>query len=574
MKRQANKAHPDSATVTVEAGLPFFSLRERMAKRRTVDHVLKISARYEPFDAPPGLGVRQSSGAVDVVDASESGRGLPQSKTLSRPNVRVSLFMVLSLSVSILCSEAQSPGALRREPNTTLRLPLSLDDPTALPPSLADKGAFADLASLTPHSGIVPYDLNVPFWSDGAHKTRWFCVPNTNLTIGFEREAPWSFPFGTIWIKHFELELTNGVPESARRLETRFLVRTEAGIYGVTYRWDDSQTNATLVGEDGLDEEFVIRDRGETRRQVYHYPSRADCRRCHTEIAGWALGFNTPQLNREFNYSGTATNQIAALNRAGYFNTNVTGLHTLRVLAHATNTAWSLEYRVRSYLAANCSQCHRPGGLGFGFWDARITMPTADAGIINGRLLPEFPHGAEDRVIAPGSLPHSRLFQRVANLGTNHMPPIATTVLNAEAIGLLREWITNGLANYQSFADWQVTHFNSTNASIAAPDADADGDGAINQLEYLTGGNPLLPGDAWKLSIQRTATTVETTIPRIANSAVEIQWTANLLDASSWVPLDHPANRPYFPSMNGHATLEDFTTTAPARFYRLRVFPP
>ena len=81
MKRQASKAHPDGATVTVEAGLPFFSLRGRMARRRTVDNVLKISARYEPFEAPPGLGLRQSSGAVAVVDASESGGGLPQSKT-------------------------------------------------------------------------------------------------------------------------------------------------------------------------------------------------------------------------------------------------------------------------------------------------------------------------------------------------------------------------------------------------------------------------------------------------------------------------------------------------------------
>src|SRR3990172_8448593 len=105
MKRQASKAHPDGATVTVEAGLPFFSLRERiprklsrlepvnladegpkdlrrtknefpifvfpeslgrfmerMARRRTVDNVLKISARYEPFEAPPGRGLRQSSG--------------------------------------------------------------------------------------------------------------------------------------------------------------------------------------------------------------------------------------------------------------------------------------------------------------------------------------------------------------------------------------------------------------------------------------------------------------------------------------------------------------------------------
>src|SRR5262249_40642579 len=147
---------------------------------------------------------------------------------------------------------SQSPGPLRRVPNSTLRLPLSSADQTAapLPPTLADTGAFRDLANLTPNAGIVPYEVNVPFWSDGAHKARWFCLPDTNLTVGFEREASWTFPTGTVWIKHFELELTKGVPRSARRIETRFLVRHATGVYGVTYRWDDSQTNATLVPDE------------------------------------------------------------------------------------------------------------------------------------------------------------------------------------------------------------------------------------------------------------------------------------------------------------------------------------
>ena len=47
-----------------------------------------------------------------------------------------------------------------------------------------------------------------------------------------------------IFTRHFEWELTNGVPTSARRLETRLLVRNARGVYGVTYRWDDTQTNA------------------------------------------------------------------------------------------------------------------------------------------------------------------------------------------------------------------------------------------------------------------------------------------------------------------------------------------
>src|SRR5678815_5532977 len=37
---------------------------------------------------------------------------------------------------------------------------------TPLPPTLAVTGAFTNLTTLAANPGIVPYDINVPFWSD------------------------------------------------------------------------------------------------------------------------------------------------------------------------------------------------------------------------------------------------------------------------------------------------------------------------------------------------------------------------------------------------------------------------
>ncbi len=318
----------------------------------------------------------------------------------------------------------------------------------SLPPTLADTGAFTNLTTLAPAAGIVPYDLNVPFWSDNAVKSRWFSVPNTNLAITFNATGNWSFPTGSVWIKHFEIELTNGVTASRKRLETRFIIRNTNGIYGITYRWD-SLTNATLVPEAGTNETLVINDGGNLRPQIWHYPSRSECLACHTPVGGYALGFNTAQLNRSQTYGALTTNQISALNAAGYFTPLVTdNPATLLTLASPTNTAFSLEFRVRSFLAANCVQCHQPGGpAGRAAWDARIITPTLLAGLITNAPVNNF-GSTNNFIIAPRSPTNSVLLTRLgardlAALPSIQMPPLASNLTNAQATQLITDWINS-----------------------------------------------------------------------------------------------------------------------------------
>jgi uncharacterized repeat protein (TIGR03806 family) len=317
-----------------------------------------------------------------------------------------------------------------------------------LPPTLADTGAFTDQTTLAPSAGIVPYDLNVPFWSDNAIKSRWFSVPNTNLTITFNPNGNWSFPTGTVWIKHFELELTNGVAASRKRLETRFIVRNTNGVYGITYRWD-SATNATLVPEAGLDESFSINDGGNLRTQIWHYPGRSECLVCHTAAGGYGLGFRTEQLNRDMTYGSLTTNQISALSAAGYFSPPVTNdPTTMLALAPATNAAISLEYRARSFLAANCSQCHQPGGPAQrANWDARINTSTANAGLIRG--LPVNNLGSTSNfIIAPQSPANSILLTRIStrdlgSLPSIQMPPLDSNLADTQDILVVSNWIAS-----------------------------------------------------------------------------------------------------------------------------------
>ena len=448
-----------------------------------------------------------------------------------------------------------------------------------LPPTLADTGAFTNLTSLTNQtqalgasSGMMPYDLNAPFWSDHARKSRWFLTA-TNLKTGFKPEGNWAFPSGLAWMKHFDLELTNGVASSARRLETRFIVKNSNGVYGVTYRWGNSLTNAALVPEEGLDESFVINDGGTTRTQVWHYPSRAECLSCHTAAGGFGLGFNTVQLHRDYGYPGGVSNQISFFSAAGVFSNAPATVNPLRALAAATNESASLEWRVRSYLAANCASCHQPGGTGLGFWNANVTTTTTLAGLINGALNN---NGGDtnNRVIVPGDLTHSMMLKRISTRGPGQMPPLASTLVDTQAVALLTRWITSDLPAYRTFPQWQMEKFGSTNAPDALASADADLDGANNYQEYLAGTDPNNPVEAWGLAMQRNGPVVEISYPRVINRSAEVQWTTNLFNPLAWQFLDTPANQPFYSATNGPTLVPDAVSGVPSKFYRARLSEP
>lgn len=165
--------------------------------------------------------------------------------------------------------------------------------PTVFAPAvLSQTGAFANTTNLTPSVALIPYTVNSPLWSDGALKTRWLAVPNdgapytTNEQISFAPTGEWSFPKGTVFVKHFELGTNDSNPSLRKRLETRLLVRdTNGTVYGLTYKWRDDQRDADLLS-DSTNENLTILTASGTRTQTWFYPSPQDCLTCHTPNAG------------------------------------------------------------------------------------------------------------------------------------------------------------------------------------------------------------------------------------------------------------------------------------------------
>jgi uncharacterized repeat protein (TIGR03806 family) len=342
------------------------------------------------------------------------------------------------------CAGLQGSGTrygldARVVPQPYLRMPRDANGP--LPALLSQTGAFKDTRSLTPSDGLIPYEIRVPFWSDGASKIRWVAVPKEK--IGFAPEGEWTFPSGVVFVKTFELPVDEANPALKRRLETRLLVRDSAGgVYGVVYKWRADNSDADLLSS-SLSEEIPIRSAsGETRYQTWYYPSRKDCLQCHNPHAAGVLGVKTRQMNRDVTYpTGVTDNQLRTWNHLGLFTSELdeTRLSSYPQLAQMDDSTRSLEDRARSYLDANCSQCHRPGVTAASF-DARYDTPLDKQGLVDGPVLID-ERIDRSRVIAPNDIWRSIAFMRVNSAGDIRMPPLARETIDTQGVALLQQWI-------------------------------------------------------------------------------------------------------------------------------------
>jgi mono/diheme cytochrome c family protein len=320
-----------------------------------------------------------------------------------------------------------------------------------LPALLSETGAYLNTSNRVPAPGLIPYVPNTPLWSDNAVKSRYMGVPN-NLglsspaqQIGFAATGQWSFPAGTVFVKNFDLVVNQTNPSvPLQRLETRLLVRdTNGGVYGVTYKWLPDNSDAVLLSN-SLTEAILVTNASGVFAQNWYYPSPADCLTCHTIVASNVLGVNTRQLNGTNNYpsAGITDNQLRTLNRLGLFYPafNEANITNFEQLSSVTNQNASLVQRARSYLDANCSQCHQPGGTGITF-DARYDTPLTNQNLVNYPAA--FSLGYDNaKIISPNDVWRSVIYDRMNVLNpTIQMPPLARNIIDTNAVEVMAEWI-------------------------------------------------------------------------------------------------------------------------------------
>ena len=311
------------------------------------------------------------------------------------------------------------------------------------PRKLSETGIFTNTAKHVLDPGLIPYSINSPQWTDDAIVDRYIGLPKDSK-IDFTATGVWIFPEATVLVKNIAYPSAME-KKSTRLVETQILTFQAGQWAGYTYVWNDAQTDADLAPANGGDLSLTVDDSiqpGQQRELSYHIASRSECMFCHSRAAGFTLGMQTPQLNRDHPYALRTANQIDTLNHLQVFSKapKQTPAELTRI-ADPYNPADNLNDRARSYLHANCSHCH----IGAGGGNAKIILSQqtklADTFLIGGRPLHADFGIAGAMLVAPGDPNRSVLYQRISRRGNGQMPPLATTHIDQQGAQLLYDWI-------------------------------------------------------------------------------------------------------------------------------------
>ncbi|MDJ0785690.1 MAG: PQQ-dependent sugar dehydrogenase, partial [Myxococcota bacterium] len=293
--------------------------------------------------------------------------------------------------------------------------------PDEFPRRLSETGCVDPDDPTQPVPAMIPYDVNVPLWSDGSEKLRWLALPDGE-TIDVLPDHDWDLPIGSVLMKEFRI--------GDERVETRLLVRHDSGEWGgYTYAWDAAESEATYVPEPT---EIVVGG------QDWLLPGPTQCFECHSAPAGRSLGPRTQQMSRE---------QLLAFEAMGFFTAPLGDVRALPQYPVWEDPSGVLNERARAYLDVNCSHCHQPDGSAQSTMDLRFAATEAQLEACSMDPLQSDLGVPGAKLLFPGDPSLSILSLRMHDLGTDRMPPLATSLVDPLGTGVIDAWIDSWLAS-------------------------------------------------------------------------------------------------------------------------------
>ena len=302
------------------------------------------------------------------------------------------------------------------------------DPPRNFPEWITETGCMDPDDPTLPGTALIPFEINAPFWSDGAEKRRWLAMPDDGQ-IELLEDLDFDLPVGSVLVKDFR--------DGGELVETRLLMRHDDGNWsGTAYAWLPDHSDAYRVDWD-MDYELAA---GGTRE----VPGPAQCVACHTTIQAGSLGPELGQLNRTLVYdNGRAANQIDTWAHLGFFAEDLGEPSDLFVMPDPLDdVSFTLEERAQSYLHTNCSQCHVLDGQGVSDMEldyfADISTYCGTVPFITDMGVP----GAFQ--LKPGEPEASLIWMRIDDVhGGYRMPPVGTYERDDVGAQLIYDYIAS-----------------------------------------------------------------------------------------------------------------------------------
>ncbi len=310
-------------------------------------------------------------------------------------------------------------------------------------PKLSDYAFFSGaLADLAPASGVFPYDVNAPLFSDYAEKARFIYLP-AGTAMTWRDSAAFEFPAGAAIIKNFFYYHGAGHPEKGRRiLETRLLLKEEKGWKALEYLWNAEQTEALLEVAGASVPVTWLDAAGKKQNIQYVAPNLNQCKGCHSYDGRFVpLGVNARQLNRN---GENGDNQLLAWQKAGrlVLPAAFDPEKAPRLTDYRRSTA--VTESARAYLDGNCGHCHNPHGPASTsgmFLDIFETDPER-LGVNKTPVAAGRGSGGRRFGIVPGKPSESILVYRMESDDPGiRMPELGRQLAHREGLELIKTWI-------------------------------------------------------------------------------------------------------------------------------------
>lgn len=297
-------------------------------------------------------------------------------------------------------------------------------------------------------------------FTDYAHKLRTLWIPDGAQATLINDEI--DYPVGTVLSKTFyypndesgnvirvadegarEIDLAD-----SRLIETRILVRQEAGWDALPYVWNEDETEAFLRVA-GASRPLTMITAAEPKQPAtqfaYFVPNENQCSGCHTtehpDGGMHPLGAIASQLTASaHSASGEFQPQIDTLVARGWLNQ----APQIPALDSYEDTDLPLEKRALAYLNMQCGHCHNPKGAAdtsglvlTGKHNSLVSMGVCKPPVAAGGGAGDLQYG-----IVPGDPDNSILHYRVASTKPDEMmPELGRSLVHEEGVALLREWI-------------------------------------------------------------------------------------------------------------------------------------